>query len=164
VGALRYVDTGYRHHPKRLTPGEGLVAGQAQLKWYNLARAEDGVPVAVERLARAFLLAEVQAGRVGGERELGFVVLHRCGLDFYFLILNTWRGSNEVWESVFYQENSAMPGFGEYPRQGPHRPTYCVWELGAVCHEQHAWAAFLSSGRTPEDEARYLADSFSGNV
>jgi hypothetical protein len=147
-----------------ITACEPLNAGNAQLKWYNLARAEDGVPQSIERMARAFLTAEANGGRVGGDRELGFVVLHRCGSDFYFLLLSTWRGSNELWETIFYKENSVMPGFAEYKFDSRHRGTFCVWELGAVGHEQKAWARFLGSERTLQDEERYLGETFAGSV
>ena len=33
---------------------------------------------------------------------------------------------------------------------GAHRPTFCVWELGAVCHERDAWSRVPRSAR---DEA-----------
>jgi hypothetical protein len=161
---LRFVAKDYRHYPKVIAACEPLNAGNAQLKWYNLARAEDGVPQNIERMARAFLTAEANGGRVGVDRELGFVVLHRCGSDFYFLLLSTWRGSNELWETIFYKANSLMPGFAEYTFDSRHRGTFCVWELGAVGHEQKAWARFLRSERTLQDEERYLGETFAGSV
>jgi hypothetical protein len=164
MSELRYVAKDYRHFPKVITACERLNTGHAQLKWYNLARAEDGVPQSIERMARAFLTAEAKAERVGVDRELGFVVLHRCDSDFYFLLLSTWRGSNELWETIFYKENSAMPGFAEFKFDSRHRGTFCVWELGAVGHEQKAWARFLSSERTLRDEEHYLGETFAGSV
>ncbi len=164
MNELRFVAKDYRHYPKVIAASERLNAGNAQLKWYNLARAEDGVPQSIERMARAFLTAEGKAERVGADRELGFVVLHRCSSDFYFLLLSTWRGSNELWETIFYKENSAMPGFAEFKFDSRHRGTFCVWELGAVGHEQKAWARFLSSERTLQDEEHYLSDTFAGRV
>ncbi len=164
MGELRFVVKEYRHYPKAVVPAETLQAGQAQLKWYNLARAEDGVPVAIERMARTFLSAETQAQRLGVDCELGFVVLHRCGADFYFLILNTWRGTNELWESVFFKESSAMRDFADFKREGRHLPTYCVWELAVVLHEQKVWTRFLSSHRTAKDEELYLKDTFAGSA
>jgi hypothetical protein len=85
----------------------------------------------------------------GGEGA-GLVILHRCGNDFYFLIVNTWRGSNEVWETVFYKDGEAMADFALWPRDGMHKPTYCVWELAPVWHEKESWERFLVSAR---DEA-----------
>ncbi|MGO9829364.1 MAG: hypothetical protein ACLPJH_04440 [Myxococcaceae bacterium] len=162
MGQLRFVAKDYQHFPKAVVPAKRLSAGQAQLKWYNLARAEDGVPEAIEGMARAFLAVETQSQRLGMDRELGFVVLHRCGAEFYFLIFNTWRGTNELWETVFYKESSGMPGFSLFGREGRHLPTFCVWELAAVLHEQKAWTRFLCSQRTATDEELYLQDTFSG--
>ena len=48
--------------------------------------------------------------------------------------------------------------------QGAHRPTFCVWELGVVWHEQRAWSRFLRSERNGEDEQAYLEDSYHGVV
>lgn len=44
------------------------------------------------------------------------------------------------------------------------RPTFCVWELGAVGHEQQAWVRFLSLHRTARNEEQYLDDAFHGPV
>ncbi|MGH7936717.1 MAG: hypothetical protein ACREF8_06885, partial [Chthoniobacterales bacterium] len=51
-------------------------------------------------------------------RGLGFVILHRCGSDFYFLIVSTWRGNNEVWEAVFYKDGAPMADFALFPARG----------------------------------------------
>ena len=68
------------------------------------------VPEAITQLARVYLAnAALEA------RGLGFVILHRCGADFYFLIVCTWRGNNEVWETVFYKEGEAMSDFALFP-------------------------------------------------
>ena len=57
-----------------------------------------------------------------------------------------------------------MPGFAPFPRDAEHKPTFCVWELGPVWHEQQAWIRFLRSERGPEDEQAYLEDSYHGVV
>ena len=162
--ALRYVDQGYRHQPKRVSPKAELTLGRAALKWYNLAPEVELVPEAIERLARAFLSAQSIQKEVGVEPEIGFVILHRCGQAFYFLLLCTWRGSNELWETVFYKENDAMKDFGVFTFQGAHRGTFCVWELGAVLHEKEAWLRFLKSERTVQDRQAYLDSRFEGAV
>ena len=76
---------------------------------------------------------------------LGFVVLHRCGEDFYFLLVCTWRNENELWETVWAKNGDADVFFRPWPADGAHRPTFCVWELGAVCHERDAWTSYLRS-------------------
>lgn len=158
------LDPSYRHSPKEARPGEALALEGARLKWYDLHRAERPVPAEIRRLARDHLQAEDRAGRLGLEGDLGFVVLHLCGDSFYFLIVSTWRGSNELWETVYYKQDDAMPGFAIFPREGQHKPTYCVWELGPVLHEKQAWVRFLSSARDLPAEQAYLADQCSGPV
>jgi len=151
------VDPGYRHGPKRVTPGETLEPQGAVLKWYGLHPDDRPVPDEVTRLARSFLTRTPLEAR-----GLGFVILHRCGADFYFLIVCTWRGSNEVWQTVFYKDGDKMPDFELFPRDGAHKPTLCVWELVPVWHEQGAWERFLLS---PRDEAAaqvWLADRYAG--
>src|SRR5262245_10620487 len=90
---------GYRHYGKRSTPGEPLELPGAILKWYGLHSDDLPVPAEVDRLARAQLTAQPPAAR-----GLGFVILHRCGRDFYFLIVGTWRCNNELWTTVLYKD------------------------------------------------------------
>ena len=151
------VDPGYRHAPKYVTPGEPLEPPGAALKWYGLHPEDRPIPEEVTRLARARLMsAPLEA------RGLGFVILHRCGSDFYFLIVCTWRGSNEVWETVFYKDGDAMADFEIFPREGVHKPTFCVWELVPVWHEQGAWERFLLSSRDEAAARAWMDDRFSG--
>jgi hypothetical protein len=151
------IDTGYRHAPKRVTPGEPLELPGAVLKWYGLHPEDRPVPEEVTRLARARLsTAPLEA------RGLGFVLLHRCGEAFYFLIVCTWRNSNELWETVFYKDGDAMADFELFPRDGAHKPTFCVWELVPVWHEQQAWVRFLVSSRDEAAAEAWLGDRFAG--
>jgi hypothetical protein len=162
--ALRYVDPEYRHQLKEVTPRARLDVRGARLKSYNLAPAAEPVPPKLEQRARTFLMAQSAGGGLGLDRELGFVILHRCGKAFYFLLVNTWRGSNELWETVLYKENEATEDFALFPSAGPHRAAFCVWELGPVTHEKEAWVKFLKSERSGRDQEHYLEDTFSGMV
>ncbi len=148
----------YRHVPKWVTPGEPVEIKDAILKWYRLAPQNDPVPDDIERLARAYLTkTELEA------RGFGFVILHRCGSEgFHFLIVNTWRGNNEVWETVFYKKDDNTPDFALWPRDGQHKPSFCVWELAAVWHETKAWERFLKSARDEAAVQLWLADRYSG--
>lgn len=150
------IEVGYRHAPKRATPGEPLEAHGALLKWYGLHRDDAPVPEAVTRLARTRLGTAPLAAT-----GLGFVILHRCGESFYFLIVCTWRNSNETWQTVFYKDAS-MAEFALFPREGEHKPTLCVWELVPVWHEQKAWERFLLSSRDESAAQDWLADRYSG--
>jgi hypothetical protein len=151
------VDPGYRHIPKRVTQGASLDLPGMVLKWYDVHPEDRPVPDEVARLARAWLTKTPLEAR-----GLGFVILHRCGTDFYFLIVCTWRGSNEIWETVFYKDGDAMADFALFPRDGTHKPTFCVWELVPVWHEQQAWVRFLISSRDEAAAEVWLADRCAG--
>lgn len=151
------IDPGYRHVSKRVTPREPFERAGTQLKWYDVHPDERHIPEEVTRLAREHLMAEAS-----GVRGLGFVILHRCGADFYFLIVCTWRNSNELWETVFYKDGDAMAAFVPSPRDHLHKPTLCVWELVPVWHEQQAWVRFLSSSRDEVAAVVWLGDRFAG--
>src|SRR5262245_10690112 len=117
----------YRHVTKRFASSQTLMVGGACLKWYDVAPKQQPVEPHVQALARDRIAAEAQAGRISIAGELGFVILHRCGGDFYFLQVCTWRNHNEVWETVFAKDGAAAPGFAPWPADGPHRPTFCAW-------------------------------------
>jgi len=151
------IDPGYRHAPKRAAPGEPLETPGALFKWYGLYPDDLPIPDEVTRLARAYLPATPLEAR-----GLGFAVLHRCGKDFYFLLVSTWRHSNEIWETVFYKNGDAMPDFAPFPRDGAHKPCFCVWELAAVWHEKEAWTRFLTSARDEAAAQAWLEDRYAG--
>lgn len=147
----------YAHGPKRSIPGEAVEANDAILKWYKLASEDRGVPDEIDRLARSYVhKTPLEA------KGFGFVILHRCGESFYFLIVSTWRGNNEVWETVFYKNGDAMADFALWPREAMHKPTFCVWELAPVWHETKAWERFLQSRRDQAAAQVWLADLYSG--
>jgi len=96
------VNPAYRHVPKRVTAGQPVTLSLALLKWYELFPVDRPVPEEISRAARRAVESDVKV------EGLGFVVLHRCGGDFYFLITNTWRNENELWETVWYKDGDAM--------------------------------------------------------
>ena len=65
---------------------------------------------------------------------------------------------------MWAKDGDADPGFHPWPLDGPHRPTFCVWELGAVAHERAAWVRFLRSARDRDARIDYLRDTFDGVV
>lgn len=160
------VDAAYRHYAKtgRL---DGLrEAGGAVFKLYHLTAPDAPVPDDVARLCEDWF--EAEAGAVADPGDHGFALLHRCGADFYFLLVSVWRGSNELWEAVWYRHGD-MPAFAPfdpaYPGEaGAARPTFCVWELGIVAHEALAWGRYLASSRGDTDLAVWRADIFEGPV
>jgi hypothetical protein len=155
-----------RSRPRR---ADGSAGGGSELKLYHLEKAGEPAPDAIAASAHAFLAREgmAAAGLAGGEAgvDCGFVILHRCGADFYFLLMTVWRGANEAWEAVWYRDGT-MADFerfeAAYPRTAMLRPTFCVWELGVVAHESAAWSRYLASARADADLARWRDDLFSG--
>lgn len=148
----------YVHRDKLAVPRMGLVIRRSHLKWANIALPETPVPTEIETLARTFVRGADVAG------NLGFVILHRCGESFYFLLVSTWRNENELWESVYAKADVAETDFRPFTFDSSHRGTFCVWELGVVLHEQRAWKRFLISKRSPDDVMLYLNDRYEGPV
>jgi hypothetical protein len=158
------VSTEYTHASKSLRPAPRIMVGDTALKWYDLAPAGEPVPPELQVLARGTLHAALDSGALELEDELGFVILHRCGESFYFLIVCTWRNENELWETVWAKNGEDELVFRPWPIVGTHRPTFCVWELGAVWHEQQAWSRFLRSDRDLDARHAYLRDTYAGEV
>jgi hypothetical protein len=152
---------GYAHYPKQATPGIGLRLPGTYLKWYDVAKAETPVPDTISTLARRYI--ERNAGRLGLDGDLGFAMVHRCGSDFYFLLVSTWRGNNELWESV-YAKDGADLDFYPWPDPGHHRGGFCVWEFEVVRHERNAWVRYLNSPRAEADKRAWLAEIYEGEV
>src|SRR5262249_3496173 len=114
------VPEGYAYVAKLVTPGEDLRLPNAYLKWYDI-RLPD-VEISQEQVAesRAFLEAEVEAGRLKIEGELGFVLLHRAG-PVLLLMPTTWRNTNELWESVYVKDVTQTGGFEPITSASAHK-------------------------------------------
>ena len=154
----------YRHVEKIVCPEPSLALDGAVLKWYDIAPDDEPVPLAIRALARRSLRDASRTGALGELGELGFVILHRCGESFYFLLVCTWRNENELWETVWAKDGDGDVFFRPWPIEGMHRPTFCVWELGAVCHERAAWSDYLRSPRDDGARKSYLRSSYEGVV
>ena len=161
---MTVVQAGYRHLTKEIAIGAPIELGGSVLKWYDIAPADEPVPGPIRALARGSLRGAVDSGAIALDEDLGFVILHRCGESFYFLLVSTWRNDNELWETVWAKDGDADPEFHPWPLDGPHRPTFCVWELGVVAHERDAWARFLRSPRDRDARLDYLRDTYAGAV
>ena len=152
------VSTDYEHITKLIQPGQSVELGDTTLKWYEIAAPGQPVPDEIRELAQE----PMETLELDG--ELGFAILHRCGESFYFLLVSTWRNDNELWETVWAKNGDGDATFGPWPLAEGHHPTFCVWELGAVWHEQQAWSRFLRSERGPAARKAYLHDTFEGEV
>ncbi len=161
--ALQNIAPEYVHYDKWIEPDGTIELKNATLKWYNLARQDEPISAEIRDLARAFLERESAIGNLDNLGKLGFVILHRCGEDFYFLLVNSWKNGNELWESVYAKKNSAQKDFQPFTFENkPHRGTFCVWELAAVWHEQQAWKRFLLSEKDFNAEQNYLQNYYQG--
>jgi hypothetical protein len=151
----------YTHVTKLVEPFPAEAVAGGLLKWYDIAPADQSISCETAGEARVALRDAAEAGALELEGELGFVILHRCGESFYFLLSATWRNENELWETVW-----ARPGddevFAPWPLDTAHHPTFCVWELRAVCHEQAAWSRYLRSSRDEAAKSDYLEDAYRG--
>jgi hypothetical protein len=152
------VEPGYEHITKQVRPGAPVSVAGGLLKWYEIASAAKPIPEELSALAHDAL--ERAVTRLDG--ELGFVILHRCGESFYFLLISSWRNENELWETVWAKAGEHEETFTPFPLSAGHHPTFCVWELRAVCHEQAAWSRYLRSPRRANDMEAYLADRYEG--
>ena len=161
---MSVVSADYLHATKAIRPATPITLGETVLKWYDIAPAAEPVPPELHVLARGTMRAAAESGLLDLEDELGFVILHRCGESFYFLLITTWRNENELWETVWAKNGDDEVAFRPWLLEGTHRPTFCVWELGAVWHEQQAWSRFLRSERGDDAKAAYLRDSYAGEV
>jgi hypothetical protein len=158
------IRAGYEHVAKVVRPGSLLFLQDAVLKWYEIAPEGEPIPLGVRELAYDALCRATMAGELELSGDLGFVILHRCGESFYFLLVSTWRNDNELWETVWAKNGAEDPTFEPWPLETAHHPTFCVWELGAVCHEQRAWSRYLRSPRDAAARQAYLLDSYAGEV
>ena len=164
AAAHEIVRPDYRHGPKLVQPASTVALGDAVLKWYDIAPREEPVTEQVRALARRGLADAVRLGELRLGAALGFVILHRCGAGFHFLLVSTWQNDNELWETVWAKDGDDDPEFHPWPLDGSHRPTFCVWELGAVAHERLAWSQYLLSDRDETARRGYLRDSLDGLV
>jgi hypothetical protein len=155
------VPEGYVYAKKLVVPGPDLSLPNAYLKWYDIRPRE--VEITPEQTAEARTFVAAEAERLKFADELGFVILHRAG-PMLLLMIMTWRNTNEVWESVYVKEAGHAEGYRLTEFESSHRGTFCVWELGPVWHERHAWVRFLSSKRDVAAKLAYVNDRFSGLV
>src|SRR3546814_15443122 len=110
------VDPAYRHYPKAVRYHSLAEAGGAALKLYQLTAPDAPVPDDVAGLCAAWFRERAPAALA--DRDRGFVILHPCGADFYFLLVSLWRGSNEPWEAVWF-EHGDMHAFAPFDSAYP---------------------------------------------
>ena len=152
----------YKHQHKSVRPGPALVTNEVYLKW-SLIEPES-LPITPSQVneAQEFLLEELSSGRLKLSNEIGFVVQHRCA-KVLILYVCTWRGDNEVWETLYHTAVTPEARYNVTERENTS-PTFCVWVLPAVLHEQRAWVKYLESARDHLAQEAYLNDQLTGQV
>lgn len=161
---IKTVDATYRHYEKTVTTHGVVNLNSCRIKWYDIAQSDNPIDASIRDIAQKFLENQAAFSGIPGKNELGFVVLHRCGESFYFLILCTWRNGNELWKTVYYVDAEKTEGFALFPQEEPHKGAFCVWEMGVVTHETLVWAKYLMSSRGQEDTNAYISAQMTGIV
>jgi hypothetical protein len=159
------VEATYSHYPKWVQPASALITPQVFLKWYLIY--PESLPITAEQIAEAqtCLREGLSAGRLALSNEVGFVVQHRCA-EVLILYVCTWRGNNEVWETLYHKPitpNNWDPPYAMHERENTSG-TFCVWVLPAVLHEQKAWVRYLQSPRDEAAQQAYIGDQLTGVV
>lgn len=159
---FKQVEMGYRHYPKRVQPAPALQTPEVYLKWYRIY--PEALPISEEERLEAqnYLREELALGRLELSNEVGFAVQHRTP-EWLILYVCTWRGNNEVWETLYHNRLASGEGYKPFQRANTS-PTFCVWVLAAVAHEQKAWSRFLGSARDPSAQENYLHDQLTDGV
>ncbi len=150
------VSPAYGHYEKMIHSHGVIDPTIGRQKWYAVNRGDQPIDQSVQDLAQDFIARTLASDGDPSPQELGFVILHRCGDNFYFLGLCTWRENNELWKTLFHLKTETMADFAIYPQAEPHKDTFCVWELAVVCHEMKAWTRYLNSKRSDQDATQYL--------
>jgi hypothetical protein len=156
------VSSTYQHQHKWVRPGPVLETSNVYLKWTVIE--PESLPITPDQVneAQAFLLEELNSGRLKLHNEVGFVVQHRCA-KVLILYVCTWRGDNEVWETLYHTVVGSEASYNVTQRENTS-PTFCVWVLPAVLHEQRAWVKYLESSRDLVAQEAYLSDQLTGQV
>jgi hypothetical protein len=156
------VSAEYKHYPKWIQPAPALVTPQVYFKWY-LTHPES-LPITNDQIAeaQATLRQDLSTGQLALKHEVGFVVQHRCA-EVIILYVCTWRGNNEVWETLYHKALNPETQYEMFKRENTSG-TFCVWVLPAVLHEQQAWVRYLQSQRDEAAQEAYLNNQMTGWV
>ena len=162
LAGLGEVPPGWSHIQKEVSPGGAQPLPGAYLKWYDVHSPDRVISEAERDQARRFLEHETDSGALAFRNELGFVILHRSGAAFHFLIVCVWREVNEMWQVLYLKEADGT--YQQIPDAERFRPVQCVWELGPTSHEREAWSRYLSSPRDEASKRAYVEDLYTGRI
>ena len=153
----------YRHVSKLIRPAPAIALEEAVLKWYDIAPATSPCRPSPGAGAREPARRRGR-GSLESRDDLGFVILHRCGESFYFLIVC----------HLAQRQRGLGDGLGEGRRQPTRLPAVAargdappdVLRLGA--RRGLARAAGVEPlpplARGADARDAYLRDTFEGEV
>ena len=159
---FRQVSNDYRHAPKKVSPQPAFQTPQVYFKWYCIHPEALEITQHEVLEAQHHLRAELDSNSLELSDEVGFVIQHRTA-EWMILYVCTWRGNNEIWETLYHKHLPAESDFEKFKRSDTSA-TFCVWVMAAVSHEQKAWSQFLQSERRAEDQSAYLSDQLTALV
>ncbi len=145
----------YEHVSKVVHPAPVVEAGggAAQVVRHRRGRAAD--PARRSRRWPREALDARPPRRESLAGELGFVILHRCGDELLLPPRLDLAQRERALGDRLGQGGERRAGLRAVAaRRRGHHPTFCVWELRAVCHEPVAWSRYLRSGARRAREAR----------
>ena len=115
----------YIYYKKKVTRELPLNLSNSFLKWYNLYTPDTKINLEYVLETRKSIKSELKAGRLKLESELSFIILHRAG-DYLFLLITTWRNTNEMWESIYFGKATQNESYSQLKLENDHRGTCCV--------------------------------------
>lgn len=163
LGELGNLPPAYRHVWKVAEPQAPIVVSGSIFKWHHVHDQDITVPDELDAEARAVLGAAATGGEWDLAYGLNFALLH-VTRTHAFLIAGVWRGHNEMWERIYWNDLRENDGFLLVEPAGGATPACCVWEMGVIYHEHQSWRRFLFSNRAEADKQAWLADTYSGRV
>jgi hypothetical protein len=161
--AIGAITPGFQHINKLVTAEADHSLPAAYLKRYDIRRHDVDMPPGLARESREFLRAEVEAGRLFINHQVGFVDLHHCTTSLFLLVF-TWNNDNEPWAM---HHTKSLQDAGSIQRfeasNGDHHAMNCVWELAPIWHKRQDWVRYLRSERDDAAKRACLADRYVGD-
>lgn len=135
---------------RRVGKPVGVIGDSKKLMLKHYVMFKEGQPFSLDSQCIAFLYKEIRQNRIAPFSGLGFSILSEG-------ILNVARWDVAIPELIKNRVYTFEGEFEEVKRVDIGEVgSFCLWELGIVAHEVHAWKKYLSSARTEEDKDLYL--------
>jgi hypothetical protein len=111
--------------------------------YFLTAFPEENLPIDVEAAVRGIVGLVVRGNNAADESpRAGFLGIHR-GTRGYFLFVDWWANSKELYQRTFYCTNEQVPRFEETTGSDP---VGCVWDVRLLGRESNSWVNHVLSG------------------